>query len=575
VNPYPWHFSGEPALEIPERWQWTYPIIFSPVDPNVLFTGSQRLWKTTNGGQSWTAISGDLTRHDPKTMGHSGGPITGDMNGPEIYAVIFSIGPSKRDVNVIWTGSDDGLVHVTRDGGKTWTNVTPKEMPEFGRVSQIDASSFNTGTAYVSVRRPLLDDKSPYIFRTHDFGRTWTKIVNGIRADDWVHTVREDPTRRGLLYAGTQHGVYLSYDDGTNWESLSLNLPDAPVADLVVEANDLVITVHGRSFWALDNIGPLRQYTAEVAAAPDAYLFAPPNAIRSTGGVAVTYWLKRAAQRVTVDILDSAGKLVRSYAPDTSSAAAGRGGAPLAEAAGGRGGRGGGFTAAPSTAAGLNRVVWDLQYPGATTFPGMILWGASTAGPAAPPGTYRVRLTADGREQVKPLAVKRNPLFKDITDADLKAQFALAIRIRDKVSEANQAVIDARRIKREAADRMSKNADLKLKETGDKLTTNLSDVEDDIYQVQNQSGQDPLNFPIKINNRLANLSRVVNSGDGRPIANAPVLFAEYTRQLGVQTGRLERVLNTDLTAFNAELRRLGLPTIDARCAAGQVCAIVP
>jgi len=205
----------------------------------------------------------------------------------------------------------------------------------------------------------------------------------------------------------------------------------------------------------------------------------------------------------------------------------------------------------------------------------MILWGASTAGPAAPPGTYRVRLTADGREQVKPLAVKRNPLFKDITDADLKAQFALAIRIRDKVSEANQAVIDARRIKREAADRMSKNADLKLKETGDKLTTNLSDVEDDIYQVQNQSGQDPLNFPIKINNRLANLSRVVNSGDGRPIANAPVLFAEYTRQLGVQTGRLERVLNTDLTAFNAELRRLGLPTIDARCAAGQVCAIVP
>ncbi|MFN8580321.1 MAG: hypothetical protein U0163_04995 [Gemmatimonadaceae bacterium] len=228
VNPYPWFYSGEPSKEIKERWQWTYPIVFSPIDPRTLYVSSQRLWRTTDGGQTWTALSGDLTRHDPSTQEKSGGPITGDMNGPEVYAVIFSIGPSKKDINVIWTGSDDGLVHVTRDGGKTWKNVTPKDMPDFGRVSQIDASNFSAGTAYISVRRPLLNDLAPYIFKTTDYGATWTKIVNGIRADAYVHAVREDPARRGMLYAATQHGVYLSYDDGASWQSFMLNMPDVP-----------------------------------------------------------------------------------------------------------------------------------------------------------------------------------------------------------------------------------------------------------------------------------------------------------------------------------------------------------
>ncbi|MEX2284167.1 MAG: glycosyl hydrolase [Gemmatimonadota bacterium] len=546
VNPYPWMYHGEPAREMPERWQWTYPILFSPVDPTVLYTSSQRLWKTTNGGQSWTAISGDLTRHDPATQGHSGGPITGDMNGPEIYGVIFSIGPSKRDANVIWTGSDDGLVHVTRNGGQTWTNVTPRELPDFGRVSQIDASAFDVGTAYISVRRPLLDDKSPYIFRTRDFGRTWTRIVNGIRPDDWVHAIREDPTRRGLLYAATQHGVYISYDDGGNWESLSLNLPDVPVTDLIVEANDLVIGTHGRGFYVLDNIGPLRQYNPEVVAAADAWLFTPPTGIRSATPVGITYWLKHPAQRVNVEVLDSAGKVLRTFTSDTTLPATGP---------------------RPAIAAGINRLAWDLRTDNAVTFPGMILWGSSTAGPHVPPGRYTVRLNADGRTQTKAVTVRRNPRFADVSDADLRAQYALATRIRDKVSEANTAVIESRRIKKEADDRMKQNADAKLKETGATLTTNLSDVEDDIYQVKNQSGQDPLNFPIKINNRLANLLRVVTSGDGPPIANAPVLFAEYTKLLAVQTARMDAVITRDLAAFNAELRRLGLAPITPKCPA--------
>jgi hypothetical protein len=486
------------------------------------------------------------------------------MNGPEVYAVIFAVGPGKKNTNVVWTGSDDGLVHVTRDGGKVWTNVTPKDLPEFSRVSQIDASSFDDGTMYFSARRPLLDDKTPYLYRTHDFGKTWTKIVTGIRGDDWMHAIREDPTRKGLLYAASQHGVYISYNDGDTWESLSLNLPDVPVADLVVETNDLVIGTHGRSFYILDNIGPLRQYNVEVAAASDGWLFTPPAAIRSATPANFTYWLKKPARRVVVDVMDSTNKVIRTFGPIEGT-----------EPPAGGGGRGAAVAAAPTSAVGLNRYSWDLRYPSAVSFPGMILWGANTAGPVAPPGLYKVRLTADGYTQTQSFRVARNPNFTDVTDADLRAQFNLSMQIVARVNEANQAVIDARRIKTEAAERLTKNADAKLKESGGTLTTHLSDVEDDIYQVKNQSGQDPLNFPIRINNRMANLLSMVQRGDGAPLNSWPALFEEYKKLLAVQSGRMNTVITKDLSAFNTELRRVGLPTINPPCAPTQTCAVVP
>ena len=566
VNPYPWMYSGEPSSEIRERWQWTYPIIFSPANDKILYASSQRLWRTPDGGRTWTAISGDLTRHDPKTMGHSGGPITGDMNGPEVYAVIFAVAPGKKDTSIIWTGSDDGLVHVTRNGGKAWANVTPREMPEFGRVSQIDASSFTPGAAYVSVRRPLMDDKAPYIFKTSDFGKTWTKIVNGIRADDYVHAVREDPARRGLLYAATQHGVYVSYDDGGQWESLSLNLPDVPVSDLLVKDNELVISTHGRGFWVLDNAAPLRQVTPAIAASGEPWLFAPPPAYRSGMGATINYWLKEPAKRVVIDILDAKGNVIRTFAPDT---------APRPAQGAGGGGRFGGFQAPPATTAGMNRFSWDLNYAAATTFPGMILWGATTNGPAAPPGTYQVRLTADGKTQLQKLAVRRNPLHTDVTDADLQAQFDLAIRIRDRVSEANQAILDIRNVKAQVADRLKKSDDAALKSAGDKLSTNAAGVEVDVYQVQNQSGQDPLNFPIKINNRLASLLRVVSQGDARPTSKIPEIFAIQSGQLKVQVEKLEKIWKTDLAAFNKEAARLRLPPVDQKCAKAAGCSVQP
>ena len=562
VNPYPWMYSGEPSREIRERWQWTYPVIFSPADPRLLYVSSQRVWMTPDGGKTWTAISGDLTRHDPKTMGHSGGPITGDMNGPEVYAVIFALGPGKKNTNVLWAGSDDGLVHVTRDGGKTWTNVTPKAMPAFGRVSMIDASAFNDGAAYVSVRRPLMDDKAPYIFKTADYGRTWTQIVTGIRGDDYVHTVREDPWRKGLLYAAAQHGVYVSFDDGAHWTSLRLNMPDAPVSDLLVKDNELVIATHGRGFWVLDNAAALRQVNASMAASTNPHLFAPPVAYRSGIGATINYWLRAPARSVVIDILDAKGSVIRTFDQDTAAAPVG-------------GGRRFGFTPPPPKTAGLHRFTWDINYAGATTFPGMILWGATTAGPAAPPATYTVRLRVDGQTQIQPLSVKRNPWNADVTDADLQAQFEMAIRIRDKVSEANQAVIDIRNVKAQVADRIKRAEDAALKGAGDRLVTNAADVEDDVYQVQNQSGQDPLNFPIKINNRLASLLRAVSAGDGRPTSNIPEIFSIQSGQLKVQTDRLAQVWKTDLAAFNTEAARLKLPPVDPQCAVAAGCSVQP
>ena len=553
VNPYPRIFSGEPSSAVKERWQWSTPLIFSPVDPNVLFTSSQHVWKTTDQGQNWTRISDDLTRHDPKTMGPSGGPITGDMNGPEIYAVIFAIGPGKTDENIIWTGSDDGLVHVTRDGGKTWQNVTPKEMPEFGRVSQIDASRFNAGTAYVSVRKPLLNDLSPYIFRTHDFGKTWTKVVNGIRKDDYVHVVREDRKRKGMLYAGTQHGFYVSYDDGDSWRSLSLNLPDVPVSDAWLEDDAIAISTHGRSFYVLDNVHVLRA-VAEAETAPSAHLFAPPDAIRGAGGATISYLLKKPAEKLTLEVLDGKGQVIYSVQGAPPSAARG-GGAP----AEGGVGRGRGGAPGLNVAAGLHRATWNLAYPGATTFPGMVLWGASTAGPAAVPGQYQVRLTVDGQAQTQPLNVRRHPL-RSATDADLKAQFDLAIQIRDKVSEANNAVIQIRSLKQQIADRAGKAA--ALKGSADALAAKLTAVEEEIYQTKNQSGQDPLNFPIRINNRIASLNRVVNAGDGRPIGAAYEILKDVTAELKVQTDRLAAVLTTDVAAFNAAAAKAGQAPLD-------------
>ena len=567
VGAYPRFFSGENSATVVERWQWTYPITFSPVDPKILYTSSQHVWKSTNGGDTWTRISDDLTRHDPKTMQDSGGPITHDMNSPEIYATVFSLAPGKTDVNVIWAGSDDGVVHVTRDGGRTWVNVTPKDMPELGRVSQIDASAFDAGTAYVSVKKPLLEDFAPYIWRTHDFGRTWTKITTGIAGNDYVSSVREDPKRRGLLYAGTEHGLYVSLDDGDHWESLRLNLPDTQVSDIWVEQNDVTIATHGRGFYILDDVNPLRQFGAPATTAPNAFLFKPGDAIRGGGPARISYWLKKPAQDLTIQFIDAKGQVVRTIkgaAPREGGRANDEpqdrptptGGSDDEEGGGGRG-RGPQTT---SMAAGLQRFAWDLQAEPVLQFPGMVLWGATQAGPVVPAGTYQVKVTVDGTSLTEPLTVTRNK-WSAATDAELQAQYTLASEIRDKVNEANQAIVDIRRMKKTIQDDQQKSQNADVKALGDEFVKQLSAVEETIYQVRNQSNQDPLNFPLKTNNRLASLLRVAEAGNGPPTSNVAPIFNELKAELKTETDRLQQVKNTYLQRFNELARRLNLEEV--------------
>ncbi len=549
VGAYPRFFSGEPSKDVKERWQWTYPIIFAHADPSVLYTTSQRVWKSTNGGDTWEAISGDLTRHDPKTMQDSGGPITHDMNSPEIYATVFSLAPGKKDVNLVWAGSDDGIVHVTRDGGKTWTNVTPPDMPDLGRVSQIDGSSFEPGTAYMAVKKMLLGDQAPYIFRTRDFGKSWTKVVAGLPGNDYVHTVREDPARKGLLYAGTQHGVYLSFDDGDRWQKFSNGLTDVPVTDLWVSGTSLAIATHGRSFYVMDNLATLRQFAGSLG---DVTLFAPPATIRGLDRVLIDYYLKVQPKALTLDVLDGQGRVVRSFK-----------GQPPREpgAAPAQDGPRGPATTVPM-AAGMNRASWDLSSQPVVSFPGMILWGATQNGPAVLPGNYQVRLSADGVTQTQPVAITKHPL-RNISDADLQFQWDLATKIRDKVDEANLAVVNIRRIKAEAAEK-SKGAPKEVVAAADALTASLTAVEVDIYQVKNQSGQDPLNFPIKTNNRLASLLRVATTGEGRPTGNVEPIFNELVAELQAEQDRLSKTLGAELVTLNRMLTRLKKAPIAAK-----------
>ena len=558
IQPYPRFFSGEPSSALPERWQWTFPIVFSPVDPNRMYISSQHVWMTTNEGQTWKKMSPDLTMADPATLGVSGGVITNDMNGPEIYSTVFTIAPSFHDVNTIWTGSDDGLVYITRNNGVSWQKITPPDMPKQTRISIIEASRHKPGTAYIAAKRYQMDDRAPYIWKTDNYGKTWIKIVNGITPDDYVHSIREDIKRPGLLFAGTEHGVWVSFNDGKLWQPLQLNLPNTQVSDLAVTESDLVVGTHGRSIYVLDEISPLREYNAE-SPATKIMLFKPSNAVRRVQNALIQYYLPTGADSVKVQILDSAGQVIRTFtgnkskSDSTNVTKTGRGNDTTTGTGTRMAVKPTSDSAAvaladededdprrapkpPGVIPGINQFEWDLRYPGATEFKGMIMWGARPQnGPLAIPGRYQVRLIASGETITQPFEIKADPRLKNVSIADLREQFKLAMELRDKTSQANESVIRIRSLKETISKKKEKSA------TDKKLLDQLTAIEEALYQVRNQSGQDPLNFPIKINNRIAALWRSVETGDAKPTDASYQVAKELSADLDKQLNELKKI----------------------------------
>ena len=557
VHVWPENPMGQSSEDLVERVQWTFPIVFSHHDPQVLYTGTQKVWKTTTEGQSWEQISDDLTRANAMTMGPSGGPITKDQTGVETFATVFAIAPSYHDPEVIWAGSDDGLVHITRDGGLNWTNATPPDASDFVRINTIEASPNTPGKAYISAVRYLVDDdRSPYIWKTEDYGQSWTKIVGGIPEDDFIRATREDPGRPGLLYAASERTVYVSFDDGGRWQTLSLNLPVVQVSDLVVEENDLVIATHGRSFWVLEDIGPLRQMSEEVAAA-SAWLFDPVDPIRGIDrGARFQYHLAEDAERVTFEILDADGEVVRSYESVAGEEGEEEDESPFARFFGGGGG------GRPAVTKGAHAFRWDLRYPAWTDFEGRIMWAARPMGPMGLPGAYTVRMTVDdGAPLSRDFEVRINPNLEGVTEADLRERFALAIRIRDRVTEANEAVIRVRNVKGQVDDRLEETDNDEIEAQAVVVKDNLGAVEAEIYQVKNQSNQDPLNYPIKINNKLAALLGLVEGSESRPTDQSYMVFRRLADLLDQQMKQMGIVILRDVGRLDELLVREGLEPI--------------
>lgn len=552
IQVYPRFFSGEPASALPERWQWTFPIMFAPQDSNIMYTCSQHVWKTTNDGQSWKKISPDLTYADPETLGKTGGVITMDMNGPEIYATVFALAPSSHDINTIWAGSDDGKIHITRDSGKNWEDITPKDLPKFSRVSIIDESKHRPGTLFIAANRYQVDDRQPYVFKTHDYGKTWTKIINGIEDGHFARAVREDPVRQGLLFLATEHGVYFSMNDGKLWQSLQLELPDTPIRDLVVKDNDLVLGSHGRGFWILDDIQPLRQYKPEMKNLA-AILFEPTDAIRGISEASIQYYLKEEQDTITFEVLDTNDKLINTFTgskpkyeedPDL----------PWWQKGG---------SSKPTTAKGINTFSWDLRYPGATDFEGMIIWSARPQrGPKAPIGSYKIRMKTKGYEKTYSFEVQMDPNLKGITKEDLDEQFELSNKIMQKTSTTNETVIRIREMKAHINAAKEKISSADFKKTMIPFLEKVSEVEEELYQVKNQSNQDPLNFPIKLNNRLASLRRSMENGEAKPTDGAYIVFEELSKELEIHLKNLKGALDQYLPKVNEVLGTSGNESIE-------------
>ena len=576
VQVWPDNADGHEAAALKYRFNWTEPIIPSRHDPKKIYYAGNIVFASNDRGQHWTAISPDLTRNDKSKQGRSGGPITEENISVEYYDVVFTLAESPLQAGLLWAGTDDGLVQLTRDDGKSWANVTPKDIPEWSMVSLLEASPHDPASAYIAVDRHKSDDFKPYIYKTHDYGKSWTRISTGIPEGSYVHAVREDPKRKGLLFAGTETGVFVSFDDGVHWQSLKLNMPTTPIHDLVIHGNDLGVATHGRAFWVLDDISPLRAMSQDIAAS-DVYLFAPDPALRFRGGrgrrapneadnppagAILYYYLKaEATEPIRLEILDPQKNVIRQYSSRQ----------PKKEEAAEEGEEEGEAIAPEEVLpgdAGMHRFVWDLRYQ-MPPLVGKAIWDMGKPGtPLALPGAYEVRLTAGGKTLSAPIEVQADPRV-NVPRADLEEQLALWLKTRDLLGEIHRTVLDIRAVRPQLTSlrkHLIASADEKQKALAadvDGIRKKMDAVEAELIEVKAKSSEDMCNYPTKLHNKVAWLMSSIGGGDSAPTASEQEFYEEKRRESDAQINAWKKLLDEDVAALNQKIRGEGIPVIQS------------
>jgi photosystem II stability/assembly factor-like uncharacterized protein len=566
---WPLDNSGHGAVDLVHRFQWVSPLLLSPHDPDTIYTAAECVFRSTDQGNSWTQISGDLTRNDKSKQQPSGGPLTNDITAVEYYDTIFALTESPLKKGMLWAGTDDGLVHVTVDGGQHWTDVSPK-APEWSTIDLIEPSPHDADTAYVAIDRHKLDDIKPYIFKTSDAGKTWRAITTGIPEGANVHAVREDPKQRGLLYAGTELGMFVSFNDGVQWQPLQLNLPVSPIHDLVVKDDDLVVATHGRSFWILDDITPLRQVNAQ-SVQVDALLYRPQTALRlhyptefdkrqpvgenPPAGAIINYFLKTAAKdEITLDILDAQGKLVRHLSskekktddqpPEWPDQVETPRTIPAAE--------------------GMNRFAWDLHYDDPIKTPGAFYYGEGPRGPLALPGEYQVKLTVAGKSQTAPLHLAIDPRSKGAEGA-LPKQFELSSKVVARIGQLHQAINEIRDVKGQLQSLQKRfGAEERVKPAlaaADELAKKMSTVEAQLIQVNMKGSEGNLAFPNMLNEAFYSFSVVIQDADDGPTQPQYEVFKVLDERLDEQLKKWAQLKAEEVPKIAALIKQMELPAV--------------
>ena len=572
VNIWPDNPAGSGAEVMKYRFNWNFPVMFSPNNPNKLYAGSNYLHLSENSGQTWRTISPDLTRNIPETIKSSGGPITQDNTGAEYYANIFAIAESELEEGVIWVGSDDGLIHITKDGGETWENITPpkKLSPELNMINSIDPSPFKKGKAYVAATSYKFGDYTPYLYKTEDYGKSWSLITDGINSNYYTRVIRSDKKREGLLYAGTEWGMYISFDDGNSWSEFQLNLPVTSIRDLEVKDNDLVVATHGRSFWIIDDLTPLHQLNIDNQN-DDAILFKPDLSYRMAqsggrnrpnnllygenhpNGVIINYYIKNLQEGdyLRIDIENKDGSVIRTFTNNNDKYSKIEnndvnkmvGNPVLSNPNDIDNALSSDNLVSLSPRSGGNRLIWDMRYPGFKSFEGMVLYSSPNVGPKVAPGKYNIKMTYNDQILQKEFEIVKDPRVK-ISQADYEDQLEFLIKVRDEVSRANQKIIDIRNIKNNMIFISEKTRDnIELQEMINNYLTDVSEIENNIHMTKNQSRQDPLNYGIRINNRIAFLLADSQRGDYPPTDQSKEFFIQVKGELDSEVMKLDALID--------------------------------